>query len=252
MDWSRAKTIMIVSFLLLNVLLGYQQWSKRADHTSSTTDNADLVQETTKLLNAQRIKVETQIPIETPKLSQLTGKLSDKFRNSTKVSFQKSIPYSGGLLVRNTLRDVMQQIGIEHIASYKVDTTLSKQGEIVYLQTVDEYPLFEYAVTLYESGNEITGYKQSYIEVQSGGDPREQRVISAYTAIRRLAENGFLPEGSIIQDIRMGYQGQRFDSDTQYMLPFWRISTRAGESYYVQAFTGEVLEGQLTGQMLKR
>lgn len=252
MDWGRAKTIMIVSFLLLNILLGYQQWSKRADYTTSTTDTADLEQETTKLLNDHRIKVETQIPSDIPKLPQLTGKLSDKFRNSTKVMFQKPIPYSGGLLVRNTLRDVMQQIGIEHVSSYKVDTALSKQGEIVYLQTVDDYPLFEYAVTLYESGNEITGYKQSYIEVQSGGDPREQRVISAYTAIRRLTENGFLPESSIIQDVRMGYHGQRFDSDTQYMLPFWRISTRAGVSYYVQAFTGEVLEGQLTSQMLKR
>ena len=252
MDWGRAKTIMIVSFLLLNVLLGYQQWSKRADQTTSTTNTADLEQETIKLLSAQRIKVDTEIPIDTPKLPQLTGKLSDKFRNSTKITFQKPIPYSGGLLVRNTLRDVMQQISIEHIASYKMDTALSKQGEIVYLQTVNDYPLFEYAITLYENGNEIRGYKQTYIEVQSGGEPREQRVISAYTAIRRLAENGFLPEGSIIQDIRMGYHGQRFDSDTQYMLPFWRISTRAGESYYVQAFTGEVLGAQLTGQTLKR
>jgi hypothetical protein len=49
-----------------------------------------------------------------------------------------------------------------------------------------------------------------------------------------------LPVGSVITDIQLGYHGQRFDSETQPMLPFWRIVLEKGAPYYVQAFSGAV------------
>jgi regulatory protein YycI of two-component signal transduction system YycFG len=54
-----------------------------------------------------------------------------------------------------------------------------------------------------------------------------------------LAEK-FLSEGTAIIDVRLGYHGQVFNSETRVLAPFWRVLTESGEQYYVHAITGAV------------
>jgi regulatory protein YycI of two-component signal transduction system YycFG len=103
----------------------------------------------------------------------------------------------------------------------------------------DAVPMFDVTLRLFAEKGEITGYKQAFVEVQSGVEQKEQKVISAYTAVRTLVES-YLSAGSIIKDIQLGYHGQRFDSETHPMLPFWRVVLDKGDPYYVQAFSGAV------------
>jgi regulatory protein YycI of two-component signal transduction system YycFG len=102
--------------------------------------------------------------------------------------------------------------------------------------------MFDVPLQLFAENGEITGYKQTYVEVKSGGEPTDkagQKIISAYAAVRSLAEN-YLSEGAVITDIRLGYHGQLYDSEDQTFVPNWRISLSDGEPYYVHAFTGAV------------
>jgi Uncharacterized protein conserved in bacteria len=57
--------------------------------------------------------------------------------------------------------------------------------------------------------------------------------------VRLLAER-FLQRGDGIADIRLGYHGQMYESDTQVLAPKWRIVLDNGDIYYVHAVNGEV------------
>lgn len=69
MDWSKAKSILIVSFLIINLLLGYVLFwdSKEIDTTLTTEFIGDVVS----LLNNKEIHLHTEIPKDNPSLISL-------------------------------------------------------------------------------------------------------------------------------------------------------------------------------------
>lgn len=69
MDWSKAKTILIVAFIITNMLLGVVLLSNN-DATDSTTKQG-FVQDVTRLLNNKDIHIDTEISRETPSLNTL-------------------------------------------------------------------------------------------------------------------------------------------------------------------------------------
>jgi regulatory protein YycI of two-component signal transduction system YycFG len=246
MDWGRAKSILIVSFLCLNILLGYQLWVTRWEQAQSLSHSAGSIDETNKLLADKKIRLVPEVPKDAPKLKQITAHFPEAYRNPSTVTLSTPVNYVK-LLNKTFLRDVLASSGADQADAYRLDSARSRNGVFVFNQIFEDMPLFDINLTLFAQKGQITGFKQSYVEVQSGGEQnaqKEQKVISAYTAIRSLAES-YLKEGAVITDIRLGYHGQRFDSDTRPMLPFWRIMLADGEPYYVQAFNGEV-EGPQT------
>ncbi|WP_052339604.1 two-component system regulatory protein YycI [Gorillibacterium massiliense] len=236
MDWGRAKTVLILSFLLLNALLGYQLFINR-DQAGGQSDAARVKEDTLKLLEVKQIQLKVEsIPKQTPKLRAFYYK--EVLNAQEPVELSEPIG-SGTLIGRNVLKAEMEKAGIVNYDRYRIDASTSKPGMKVYDQLHDDLPIFDVSLVLLEDNNKITGYKQTYVEVQSGGESKEQKVISAYTALRSVAENS-LKNDSVVTDIRLGYHGQRFESDTQYMLPSWRIVLASGEIFYVQAFSGAV------------
>jgi regulatory protein YycI of two-component signal transduction system YycFG len=240
MDWGRAKMVLILSFLFLNLLLGYQMWVTRWDPTLLNSDSKAFKEETKQLLASKNIKVVKTIPKAVPKLRQISVKFADN--GSPKlVTLPASIPYTS-FTAKNSLRDLAFKADIPNATQYQLDPGLVKKDEVLFNQMHENVPLFDVTLQLFAKKAQITGYKQAFVEVQSGveqKEQKEQKVISAYTAVRSLAEN-YLPVGSVITDIQLGYHGQRFNSDTQPMLPFWRIVLEKGAPYYVQAFSGAV------------
>lgn len=70
MDWSKAKTILIVAFIITNILLGFVLFSGDKKIDSTTTQG--FVEEVTKILSKKDISIDTEISTETPKLNTLT------------------------------------------------------------------------------------------------------------------------------------------------------------------------------------
>lgn len=239
MDWGKAKTVLILSFLFLNILLGYQLWA--TGWGKSETNTAYVIQETNELLASKNIQLNVEeVPSDSPLLRSFTVRYDEPSMNASKLSLDTPIPM-GNPFNKNFSRDLMAQTPVRHADHYEIDLIRSGNGVYVFNQMVERIPLFDSNLKLYEENDQIVAYKQTYVEVQSGGEQQEQRVISAHTAIRRLAEN-YLSEGSVIIDVKLGYHGTSFDSETQYMLPFWRIMLSDGSPYYVQAYNGEVDE----------
>lgn len=245
MDWGRAKTILILSFLFLNIMLGYQLWTTRWGQTGTESDTAFIIEETSKLLASKNIQLKVEeVPKDAPKLKSFTVQFDEASRNAEKVPLDSPLKWSSPFS-KNLARELTSRSSVRYADQYAFDPVRSGNGVYVFNQLVDKIPLFDVTLQLYEENGQITGYKQAYVEVQSGGEQQEQKVISAYTAIRSLAEN-YLPEGTVIVDVKLGYHGPNFDSETQYMLPFWRITPEEGNPYYVQAYNGEVEESRDT------
>lgn len=70
MDWSKAKTILIVAFLVTNLLLGVVLFS--SERQVDTTTKEGFIEDVTKLLNKKNIFIDTEISREVPSLNTLT------------------------------------------------------------------------------------------------------------------------------------------------------------------------------------
>jgi regulatory protein YycI of two-component signal transduction system YycFG len=241
MDWRRAKSILIFAFLCLNLILAYQLWEDRFSQAASDQETADLEAETRKLLESKTIRVIPEIPKETPKLPIINVSLREEFRNPQVTRLSQPIRFIS-MLNRSTLREIESKSGLRHFDAYRLDTSYGRKDVFLFHQIYRDLPMFDVTVQLFAENGEITGYKQTYVEVKSGveaADKSGQRIISAYAAVRSLAEN-YLPEGAVITDIRLGYHGQLYDSEEQSFVPNWRITLSNREPYYVHGFTGAV------------
>ena len=238
MDWSRAKTILITSFLLLNMILGFQLWASRSKPTEIATDASVIVEEMNRVLRSKNVRLAAEVPREVPKLREITAKLDDNFKPGE--SMKLKTPVSANLLMgKGAMKDSQLRSEIPRLEGYQFDPYASKGGVYVFHQLFGQLPMFEVKLELYDKGGDITTYRQAFVEVESGGELKEQKVIPAYVAIRSLVENYPL-EGSVITDVRLGYHGQLYNSQTLFMVPSWRVAIGSGDIYYVQAFNGAV------------
>jgi regulatory protein YycI of two-component signal transduction system YycFG len=59
--------------------------------------------------------------------------------------------------------------------------------------------------------------------------------------LRSLIETYF-PSGTVVTGIKLGYHGQEYNSQTRFMVPYWRVTLGNGDGdiYYVHAFNGAV------------
>ncbi|MEI7027558.1 two-component system regulatory protein YycI [Paenibacillus sp. y28] len=244
MDWSRAKTVLIVAFLLLNMMLGYELWAKKWSLSSSETDMAAVSEEVNRLMQSKGIGLETEIPKDTPRLREIVIKSSEEWKQSPKVSLPEPVKVTRAAQKWSS-RDALGKY-IQHLDLYQLDSVSSKTGTYVYTQMYGELPIFEVNLELYHEQGEVRAYKQSYVEIEEGTAEAKQKVISAFTAVRSLLETN-IPQGSVISDVRLGYHGRFFATDQQPLLPFWRVVLKDGRMYYVNAFTGAKLADNVDG-----
>ncbi|MGG1519006.1 two-component system regulatory protein YycI [Paenibacillus oryzisoli] len=249
MNWSRAKSILIASFLLLNLILGFQLWTtNRSNQTEVSSDTSGTVEELNRALLSKNIRLTDELPTDSPKLKVITVKYDD----SLKLDEEKKLrtPFTmGSLLGKGASKEVQTQSEIPNFSLYQLDSTMSSSGAYVFTQQYGKYPLFDVQLVLNEKNGEITSYRQAYVEVESEVEQTEQKLISAQLAVRSLVDN-YLSNGSIITEVRLGYHGQPYNSQTQPMYPHWRITIDNGDIYYLQAFNGAVESPQKGGDLL--
>ncbi|NOV02730.1 two-component system regulatory protein YycI [Paenibacillus planticolens] len=242
MNWSRAKTILICSFLMLNMILGFQLWStNRSNQTEISLDTSGTIEEMNRALQSKNIRLTDELPTDVTKMKVITVKYDDSIKPGEEKALKTPISMSA-LLGKGASKEVQAQSEIPNFNLYQFDSEVRKKGVYVFDQLYGKLPLFDVTVELNEENGEITSYRQAYVEVESGVEQTEQKLIPAQLAVRSLVDN-YLSEGSIITEVRLGYHGQPYNSQTQPMFPHWRITVDNGDArdiYYLQAFNGAV------------
>ena len=236
MDWGRAKSILIFSFLLLNILLGYQLWLDIREQLNANVNSAELPADKLLIMQQKRISLAANLPLETPMLGDLTYLLHSESRSHEKKTILDKPADSAIIFSKSELAKVFGQ-EIEEINLYTYDLLSSPDGVFVMYRIVDGYPIFNVKLELFNSNLKITAYQQDRIELLSRGEAKQ--VLPAAKIVASLIET-YLEDGSTISDIQLGYYGQIFDSDKQVSAPTWRVMLEDGKTYYVNAISGEV------------
>ncbi|MGO4370229.1 two-component system regulatory protein YycI [Paenibacillus sp. 2TAB19] len=236
MDWSRAKSVLIFSFLLLNILLGYQLWLDIREQVNVNVNSAELPQDKVLLMQQKGISLSANLPLETPELRDITYLLhSDSRKNAQPIMLETAVD---GRIVF-TQSELVKTLGsiIPELNQYVYDQLVSDDGVFVLHRITEGRPMFDVKLELHHSFQKITGYQQDRIEILSRGDAKQ--VLPAAKVVASLIET-YLPNGAVITDIQLGYHGQIFDSEKQVSAPSWRVMLEDGQIYYVHAISGEV------------
>lgn len=244
MDWGRAKTVLIISFLLLNILLGYQLWLDIREQLNMNVNTAELPQDKVLLMQQKRISLEASLPLETPELGDLPYILhSDSRKNAEPIILDKPVDST----IIYSKKELLKTLGdyIPELDQYEFDLLNSSVDQFVLYRVVDGRPMFDVKLMLYISDQKIISFLQDRVELLGSGEAKQ--VLPAAKVVASLIET-YLPDGAVISDIQLGYKGQIFDSEKQVSAPSWRVMLEDGHLFYVHAINGEVATDEEQGE----
>ncbi|UFJ40416.1 two-component system regulatory protein YycI [Brevibacillus humidisoli] len=251
MDWSRAKSILIGAFLLLDLFLGYQVYASRTQQWSDVQQVQKGAGDIELLLDQRNIALKVEIPEEVRQMQYVHveylstdsfGKhplptdqhitISDSLITAR---FDQPIQLNDSTNAAELLRELQKRV--MYADQYQPDKYYTERGLLRYWQQYEGLPIFVAPLELFVQRESVIGYQQSYLRIRNHGSGRQ--VISAYTALRSLLEKQLIRNGETIEDVTMGYYGHEYDADIQVLAPIWRI-IHDGKIDYVNAFTGAV------------
>ncbi|MCU6791933.1 two-component system regulatory protein YycI [Paenibacillus sp. WQ 127069] len=239
MDWGRAKMILIVSFFILNAVLGYQLWTTRSDLLEFDANTTSAAEEIQRLLKSKNIQISAELPKEVPRLKEIVVRFTEPGNSNKQINLEIPFKYNPLASKGSSKDNVAARAAIPNLDKYQYDPVMSSNELYVFHQLYGTLPMFEVRLEFIEQNGMVTAYRQGYVEDQLTGAQKEQKVISPYTVLRSLIETYF-PSGSVVSSIKLGYHGQVFDSQTMFLVPYWRVTLGNGDIYYVHAFNGAV------------
>ncbi|GMK38940.1 hypothetical protein PCCS19_19940 [Paenibacillus sp. CCS19] len=242
MDWSRAKSVLILAFLLLNVVLGYQLWENVSERLNTGQKLGDLDADTLRMMKERGIGLATSasIPSETPEMRDLTYRFK-----STGLAEEVKLDKPVDSRIIFDEKELLAQLGgvIPDLAEYQYDQLASTDNVFVLYRMAGGRPMFDVKLELFYSNQnqKITAYRQTQVELVDADGSEAHEVLPASKAIVPLVDK-YLEEGSVIKEISLGYHGQLFNSETQYAAPSWRVLLENGKPFYVHAISAEVVQ----------
>ncbi|EIT86099.1 hypothetical protein A374_07256 [Fictibacillus macauensis ZFHKF-1] len=254
MDWKSTKTIFILSFLILNIFLGYQLSVKLQQNNIQYI--ADLPLE--KQLEDNNINYKDELPDYKAKQTLISGQRApfspadlntskevkldkDKSANDMLVySLKKPLKVTESNVVDEVSAFLKEEVyrGNEY-SFYKKDTT---SKTVWFTQSYDGKPiLFDSKSKDMPGGmvkfhwndtGEVRGFEQTFLSIYRQGTPQE--IISPMKAIGRLFKTGYLSNGEKIKKVQLGYYSLANVEDVQVYVPTWSVETENGH-YLVNA-----------------
>lgn len=233
LDWSKAKNIFIITFLLLNILLGYQIYIKQIGYTHNLEWTSSNMDELNELLRQQNLKLNVEIPKDLPQMHFLQVKNIIVSKN------QEAEIEAGYLLNKEELEVKIKEL-VHSFNQYDYNQIESSGlDHLVYYQEKNGFPFFGAKLIIDIIEENKVSYTQNYYEVISQGLDRQ--VISSHSALRTVLDQQLIPKDAVIEQITLGYHGQTNQSTIQVLTPVWRItysSEEQLEDIYVNAMSG--------------
>ncbi|WNS75481.1 two-component system regulatory protein YycI [Bacillus sp. DTU_2020_1000418_1_SI_GHA_SEK_038] len=257
MDWSRIKTIFILTFLVLDIYLMYEFFklkdSSQYEYSVETSFE--------KRLKADEIEY-VELPKNYVKDTYLSAKPKN-FNIDAIESLEKTKLKGLGLQVNTgtVLKFVLDkpfelsdEFDTAEINSFIKSNVLfgdqyrfwKKEGNaITYYQQFDDkvfYHNMSGELTIYlNEENDIVTYNQTMLEdIEELSE--EQKIIQPLKAIETLYENGSLRPKSKITKVELGYFTFVQTSTSQVLTPAWRFVINDKEDVFVHAFEGQIIQ----------
>ncbi|MGO4889049.1 two-component system regulatory protein YycI [Anaerobacillus sp. MEB173] len=244
MDWSKTKTIFILTFFLLNSFLGYQFMEKKNSTNVSPLTEATLEER----LKEMSVTVEVSIPDESVKGTHISGKLEAFLKEnvenlsgqSARIVDEKMIvsqldnPF---LLSRTNTQYDLEQFLNEYILfgeNYRFGGWNEETLQAGFYQTYAGITVYNYdggqLIVQVDENNQIIGYQQRYLAIHRQG--REQEMLSGLKAVEILFKENLIPYESHITQVELGYYSLfRPLGEVHVLAPMWSI--RINDDHYL-------------------
>jgi regulatory protein YycI of two-component signal transduction system YycFG len=260
LDWSKIKTIFIVTFLILNIYL-FSEFYK----IYNEADQIDYMSETSleNKLKTEEIKY-GELP-KNIKKGRYVSATPKKFAKDELEKIASTTLKGQAITIKNetTIESILDEpielkkdfspedlTGILRNNIYKGDQyrfwNISMIDQtITYYQQLQEKILYKNIngeLTFYfNENNEIIGYKQTFLE-NFEEFSEDENILQPMKAIETLYENGKLPFGSEISAVEMGYYTLVQLTSSQVLTPVWRFVLNGEEDLFVNAIEGQIIQ----------
>lgn len=253
MQWDQIKTLLILSFLILNIylLVQFTEKQEQADlsvleHTESTiedqleAENIKIPNLSNKKYNETFISVEPKLIVndELKKLKELKNQDNEVIQNTLIVSkVDEPIKVSEKSNQEN-LNNLLDEL-VLFPDSYSLWEWNEQANMIVYFQEKFDRPIYynqSGLVLLYlNEQNEITHYTQTVLgEDEENEDSRD--LITSMRAIETLYDSDKLESNDEITSVEMGFHTRvPLDSGVQVFAPTWEVEVNDESRYFVNA-----------------
>ncbi|MCQ6280243.1 two-component system regulatory protein YycI [Bacillus sp. EB600] len=253
MDWSKIKTIFILTFLILDVYLFYQFMKIR---------DANKFEFITEATFEDKLKADEIKYIELPKAPIKDQYISAKPNIFTKEDIAKLKGQTAYLKDTKTIEATLEkpvQLDSKFDASkvtsflkenvlygdhYKFFSKNDKKDTITYYQQFDDKVFYKNRsgmVTLnLNKENQVFSYDQTYL-VGIEKMNKQEDVLPPLNAIETLHQKGLLKPKSEITTIELGYSTLVQLAASQVLAPTWRIVVNDKDNLFVNAFEGQVI-----------
>ncbi|MGG1572830.1 two-component system regulatory protein YycI [Fictibacillus sp. NRS-1165] len=261
MDWKKTKTIFILTFLILNIFLGYQL-SQKMDKSKLEAvadqpiekrladNNIDYKDKLPQSYNDRQTLISGQrAPFSADEIKSKVSRLDSSSTDTTLVfNLKKPQDLDKEDLVKDVTQFLKDEVyrGDEY-RFYKKDT---KSHKIWFTQIYQGQPLFfdtdngmnrPSGMVMFEWNNkgQLTRYTQTFISVYRQGT--KQEIISPMKALEKIFTTNHLSSGDKINKIVLGYYSLANVEDVQVYAPTWSIETEDAH-FLVNAIDSSIQE----------
>ncbi|RSL29342.1 hypothetical protein D7Z54_31810 [Salibacterium salarium] len=250
MDWSRTKTIFIITFLLLNTFLIYQIVDKRNNGSINVKAQNSVEQQ---LVN-MNITVTDDLPEERDEISHIVGEPSDIEEDVINQAGEENVSVLDNGFMEVTLEDTYAVSNQEDVSNffdqhvwnggeYEYDEWDSSDQQMYFNQTYNEATVVTYdedqLVLFLNEDDEIESYIQSYLSFEEGGKKKD--MLAPYRAIEMLLNDNIVSYNDEINEMEVGYYSLfQPEGTAQVFAPMYRIEVNEESEYLVNAIDGSI------------
>jgi len=257
-EWSNAKTIFIITFLILNLFLTYQFNEKRDRSELDLITKASIEEK----LAAEEI-IYKELPKDPEESMYISGKPKFFDEESIKNFKNQEINIDNPALLQSILKQPfklsnsvteadpkIQQFLKEYVLesdSYKLWNIDEENGTILFFQHYKNQIFYNTSSNIsglllvnFNQDKEVISYQQTMLV--SFEEYENKEIISALKALEFLYQNDYLKPGSEVTKVELGYYPLEQLSESQILAPTWHIIVNGKTDYYVNAFEGQIFE----------
>ena len=258
MDWSKIKTIFILTFLVLDIYLMYEFFKLKEASEFEPIEQASLE----KQLKGADITFDEPLPKSNPKDRYLRAKPVEfdieDLEGDTRLEGQE-ITITEGTTLNSVLDEsikISDKFSPSELSAFIKNRVLfgeqyrfwekpENSNRITYYQEFEGkmfYMNLNGELTFYlNDENEIVSYKQTLLTKIESKEESE-KVIQPIKAVETLYKNGSLQPKSKITNVELGYFTFVHLSSSQLLTPAWRFVINDEENLFVDAFEGKIIK----------
>jgi len=245
-DWSKAKNILIIAFIITNIFLIYNIEKNLFDSGALSTLDEEHIQSVEKILKERGIYLQTEIPKKILKMPVLNVAYENWDKQKIKEMIQKSpkgqIKNLDAQKAYEEAEKFIRENGWLKKDTIYWDTRKEEQGyKVIFKQKYKngflEYSYMECVVT--PSG--ITFFDKLWLKPLSTGESKKEIIPATNALLKLMGRVEGMKKPVIIRDIALGYW---FDpgymgfenAESGTAVPAWRFVLENGETIFIDAY----------------